>query len=102
MNINPFDDDLRLGERVKGWVRCSSPVCATLSSRKPGPMAPSRTSQTITHGLAADSLFRDALGNLRARLEQLEKIDIGPSRFSALPGGCGFRRSSWWCSVLQV
>jgi hypothetical protein len=62
-------------------VRWSNPVFTTL--RKPGPMSPSRTSETLANGLAADSLFCDALANLRSHLEHevdLERvIEIGDS-----------------------
>jgi hypothetical protein len=46
-------------------------------------MSPSRTSETLANGLAADSLFCDALANLRSHLEHevdLERvIEIGDS-----------------------
>jgi hypothetical protein len=69
---------------VGGWVRWSNLVCATL--RKPGPMAPSRTVETLANGLAADLLFCDLLANLLLHLEHkvdLERvIEIRDLRFS--------------------
>jgi hypothetical protein len=42
--------------------------------RKPGPMAPSRTVETLTNGLTADPLFCDLLANLLRHLEH--KVDL--------------------------
>ena len=54
--------------------------------RKPGPVAPSRTVETLANGLAADPLFRDLLADLLLHLERevdLERVvEIGGLRFS--------------------
>ena len=42
--------------------------------RNPGPMASSRTVETLANGLAADPLFCDLLANLLRRLEH--KVDL--------------------------
>jgi hypothetical protein len=42
--------------------------------RKPGPMAPSRTVETLANGLAAAPLLRDLLANLLLHLEH--KVDL--------------------------
>ena len=65
-------------------MRWSKTMSATL--RKPGPMAPSRTAETLASGLAADPLFCDLLANVRLHLEHqvdLERVvEIGGLRFS--------------------
>jgi hypothetical protein len=65
-------------------VRWSKTMSATL--RKPGPMAPSRTAETLANGLAADPLFCDLLPNLPLHLKRevdLERVvEIGGLRFS--------------------
>ena len=59
--------------------------------RKPSPMAPSRTVETLANGLAADPLFCDLLADLLLHLEllhlerevDLERVvEIGGLRFS--------------------
>jgi hypothetical protein len=54
--------------------------------RKPSPMAPSRTIETLANGLAADPLFCDLLADLLLHLERevdLERVvEIGGLRFS--------------------
>lgn len=42
--------------------------------RKPGPMAPSRTVETLANGLAADPLLCNLLANLLRHLEH--KVDL--------------------------
>jgi hypothetical protein len=65
-------------------VRWSKTMSATL--RKPGPIAPSRTAETLASGLAADPLFYDLLPNLPLHLKHkvgLERVvGIGGLRFS--------------------
>jgi hypothetical protein len=54
--------------------------------RKPGPIAPSRTVETLANGLTADPLFCDLLADLLLHLERevdLERVvEIGGLRFS--------------------
>ena len=65
-------------------MRWSKTMSATL--RKPGPMSPPRTAETLASGLAADALFCDLLANLPLHLEHqvdLERVvEIGGLRFS--------------------
>jgi hypothetical protein len=54
--------------------------------RKPSPMAPSRTVETLANGPAADPLFCDLLAKLLLHLQRkvnLERVvEIGGLRFS--------------------
>ena len=63
------------------WLKT---MCATM--RKPSPMSPSRTAETLASGLAADALFCDLLANVRLHLEHqvdLERVvETGALRFS--------------------
>jgi hypothetical protein len=65
-------------------VRWSKAVCATLS--EPGPMSPSRVTETLANGLAADPVFGDLLANLHLHLQHevdLERVvEIIDLRFS--------------------